>query len=222
MTLTTRDVLAASDLGVDQQFYAWTISRFLGGGPWYLADQLTGQPYALGIMTDNLYPPTAIFLFPLTLVPVLWWGIPLTVTLACFRAWRPSAWALAGMLVLLTWPRAHAAILFGNTDMWAMAGVAAGLRWGWPAAVLWIKPTFAPLALLGVRDRRWWLLTLVPVILTLPLWPQYLVAVRDARIGWDYSLGSLPLLLLPVVGWLGRRTSVRQPQEGQARVQEVH
>ena len=38
----------------------------------------------------------------------------------------------------------------------------------------------------------------------LPLWSQYIVAMRSLRLGHDYSLGSLPLLLVPITAWQGR------------------
>lgn len=39
-------------------------------------------------------------------------------------------------------------------------------------------------------------------IATLPLWRDYLTAMTNLRVGPDYSLGSLPLLLVPVVAYL--------------------
>ena len=78
-------------------------------------------------MTDVLYPPSALFLFvPFAVAAiVLWWVVPIAITGYAIWRWRPAWWGVAAMLALLCWPRAHAAFLFGNTDMWAMAGVAA-------------------------------------------------------------------------------------------------
>ena len=87
------------------------------------------------------------------------------------------------------------------------AGIAAGLRWGWPALLLVLKPIFLPLAALGAGRVSWWvgagMIVLVSLAM-LPLWSQYIVAMRSLRIGLDYSLGSLPLLLVPITAWLGR------------------
>ena len=114
------------------------------------------------------------------------------------------------MLLLLCWPRAHAAFLFGNTDMWAMAGVAAGLLWGWPAFLLLLKPTFAPLAIIGIGSRRrtgWFALVILAAasLAMLPLWLDYVMVIRNVRIGLDYALASVPLVVIPIVAWYARR-----------------
>ena len=77
------------------------------------------------------------------------------------------------MLVLLMWPRAESAFIFGNSDMWMAAGIAAGLRWGWPALLLVLKPIFLPLAALGANRVSWWVGAGVIVLVSLamlPLW----------------------------------------------------
>lgn len=55
---------------------------------------------------------------------------------------------------------------------------------------------------------QWWIAAGGLVILslvTLPLWFQYVQVLRDARgLGLDYSLGSLPFILAPLLAWLGR------------------
>ena len=196
-------------VGMDFDFYRDVGGRWLADGSLYLPHQLAG-PYHVTLLTapgtgDVLYPPSALLLFaPFAVLPgILWWAIPIAVTAAALYRLRPEPWAWVAMLVLLAWPRAIGAYLFGNTDIWMMAAVAAGLVWGWPALAATIKPTFAVLALVGVRHRTWWIaaaLGLGFVALTLPLWADYLTAMRNAR-GLDlaYSLGSLPLILIPVV-----------------------
>jgi hypothetical protein len=196
------------ELGQDFRYYASLGSQWLADGSYYLSRQLEG-PYVARLMEDVLYPPNALYLFvPAAVLPwILWWAVPIAVTGYVIWQWKPAPWAVVVMLVLLMWPRAIGAYLFGNTDMWAVAGIAAGLRWGWPAVLLVLKPTFAPFALLGVRRRSWWigLLLLCAVsLLQLPLWFDYLAAIRNISIPPDYSLGSLPLLLVPVIGWLGQ------------------
>ena len=115
--------------------------------------------------------------------------------------------------MLLAWPRASGAFLYGNTDIWVMAAVAAGLRWGWPAVFVALKPSLAPLALVGIGHRSWWVgvfafAMLVPA--TMALWWDYLVVLTNVRgLGSDYSWGSVPLLLVPVLLWAGRLRSGR-------------
>ena len=209
--VTATTIAAAGDLGIDYVFYRDVGQRFLETGVYYLPHQLAG-PYDVTLMLDVLYPPSALLLFvPLVWVPaLLWWAIPIGVTLYIVRGWDPGPWAIAAMLALLLWPRAHGAFLYGNTDMWAMAGLAAGLRWGWPAILLTIKPTLAPFALVGIRHRSWWLAAALMggfILLSLPLWLDYVTAIRNVAIGGDYSLGSIPLMLVPLAAWAGRRKS---------------
>jgi len=187
--------------GIDYAFYRELGLRVVSGGPVYLPHQLAG-PYDVGIMVDNLYPPSALPLFIATLITpaIAWWLVPLGVTAYCIG--RPSRTALVAILLVLAWPRAAGALLYGNTDMWVMAAVAAGLRWGWPALAVTLKPVFAPLALLGVRRRSWWVaagLGLVFVAATWPLWMEYLTVMRNLRIAPSYSVGSIPLVVLPLV-----------------------
>ncbi len=87
-----------------------------------------------------------------------------------------------------------------------VAGVAGGLVWGWPALILVMKPTLFPVIFLGARHRSWrvgGLVGLATVVLAAPLWLDYLAAMRNVRVlDLGYSLGSLPLLLIPVVARL--------------------
>ena len=157
---SSRSSRDAGDLWIDYTSTAYR-RRWLADGSYYLPHQLTGVPY--GLAPDgrtSCTRPTALFLF-----------VPLVVRArrssggscpsACHRhdglaAGVPAPWAWVAMLVLLMWPRANAAFLFGNTDMWMAAGVAAGLIWGWPALILTLKPTLLPFALLGANRRAWW------------------------------------------------------------------
>ncbi len=203
----------AWEVGADLRFYQVLANHWLSTGVMY-PGQLEG-PYQLRVQIDNLYPPNAMLLFvPFTVLPaVLWWAIPLTILGYSVWHWRPVMWGWAALALVVIWPRTTGAILAGNTDMWMSAAVAGGLLWGWPAVLLTIKPTLAPLALLGIRHRSWWVAMGamgVFVLLTLPLWFDYVTAIRDVRgLGWDYSLAALPLILAPVAIWSARR---REPE----------
>lgn len=214
------------DFGMDYRYYRDVGVRWLADGTYYLPIQLAG-PYdiaLLGIVAPDavvtLYPPSALLLFvPLAVLPAIaWWTIPMTVTGYALYRLRPAPWAWVVMLVMLAFPRAVGAYLFGNTDMWMAAAVAAGLVWGWPALTLTMKPSFAPLALIGMRRGSWWIAAVlggVSVLAMLPLWADYLVSLRNAR-GLDtgYSLGSLPLVLAPIVAWVARAQTAAATSEG--------
>lgn len=216
-------VIDAGHIGLDYSFYRGVALRFLETGALYMPHQLEG-PYVAGLsgqaaVADNLYPPSALLLFvPFLWLPAAaWWVVPIAVSLYVLRAWRPTLLSVAVMLALLAWPRAIGAYLYGNTDMWMAAAVAAGLRWGWPAIAVTIKPTFLPLALIGARRRSWWLalgLGLAFVGATMPMWLEYVTAMRNVSIPATYSLGSLPLVAIPIVGWSFRSTG-RSPVPGQ-------
>lgn len=77
-----------------------------------------------------------------------------------------------------------------------------------------IKPTMAPLALLGARQQSWWVVFGLTVVVAVPfgyLWLDYLAVVRNAETTLAYQLGSAHLLATPVVAWLGRRRAFAVP-----------
>lgn len=222
---TLRGVVAADDLFIDYVFYRDLAWRFLTDGSYYGPSQLAG-PYEVTLMSDVLYPPSALLLFvPFAWIPALfWWLVPIAITIWIVVGWRPSLAGVAGMLLLLAWPRAHAAFLYGNTDMWVMAGVAAGLRWGWPALLVALKPTFLPLAAIGIRRRSWWLgaIALAGVAaFQLPLWLDYVQAVTNLRGSVGYSLGSIPLVIIPIVAWWTSRSRSRAGASAPTRDLEI-
>jgi hypothetical protein len=72
-----------------------------------------------------------------------------------------------------------------------------------------LKPALLPVALIGIRTRGWWLTAGLLVILTLPLLPLipvWIQVVIDSRGygGLFYSIKDLPLMLVPVIAYLGR------------------
>jgi hypothetical protein len=113
--------------------------------------------------------------------------------------------------------------MFGNPGIWICAFVAAGTIASWPFALILIKPTFAPLAFLGIRRRSWWVAAAVLAgvsVLFLPLWLDWVTALRNSDVTLIYNLPSLPLMVAPLIpwladdrhpihGWLRRRRPVR-------------
>lgn len=202
---------------VGQDFYAFVAwgHRFLDTGSLYTAEQMRG-PYLLeppGRWLDRaglpcVYPPTiaplfvALTILPLPITALLWWGIPAAIV--AYAAWRmpPPIWAWPLIALALAWPVSSIAIIVGNFTMWLPALVAAGRLWGWPAALIVVKPTFAPLALIGIRRRSWWLAMGIVALVSLALLPEfgrYLVAIHNVDVGWTHSLDGLPLVVIPLL-----------------------
>ena len=65
--------------------------------------------------------------------------------------------------------------------------------------------------LIGVRRRSWWIavgLIALLALVMLPEWFRYVSALQNLESpGLVYSLGDVPLLLVPVIAWAARRPS---------------
>lgn len=200
----------ASDIGVDYVLYRDAALRFAEGGGFYPPHQLAG-PYEIR-HGDVLYPPTVLLLLlPFAVLPaVAWWLVPLGFTAWLVLGWRPGPVAWLAIAACLFFPITGVKLWHGNPGIWFMAAVAGGLRFGWPSAMVLLKPTLLPFALIGVHRRRWWLAVAGLALASLPflpLWPDYLAAMLHARsdLGLLYSLNEVPLLAIPVLAWLGAR-----------------
>jgi len=112
----------------------------------------------------------------------------------------------------LAYPQTVSQVIYGNTNMWVVAAIAAGARWGWPSVLVLLKPSFAPFALVGARSRRWWAALALLALVSVPfgaMWVDYATAMRNSSLSWTYALVALPLMFVPLVAWLGRRENVR-------------
>jgi hypothetical protein len=185
-------------------------ARWLGGGSFYPDYELAG-PFWIGL-SDVLYPPPALLLFaPFTVLPaLLWWLIPLVALGLMVAACRPRPLAVLAIVACFLYPKSIALILAGNPAIWLAAAMALGLRWGWPTIVFIFKPTLAPLALVGVRRRSWWVAAGVAAVVSLAffsMWPDYVTVLQNAQNprGPLYSIGDIPLVLIGAVAWAGRR-----------------
>ncbi len=193
-------------VGVDHGYYVDVARRWVETGVYYTDRQLSG-PYQVQTLVDNLYPPHALYLFvPFIVLPaILWWIIPLAVIAYVVWWCRPvfAAWPILGLLLLF--PKTPNQIIYGNTDMWVAAAIAAGVRWGWPAVLISFKPSLAIFGVLGIRTRGWWTAAAVLALVSLPLlafWLQYPTVMLNSSAGWYYSFGNLPFFVLPIVAWL--------------------
>jgi len=201
--------------GVDVALYREAAARWFAGGPFYEPHQLAG-PYEVA-HGDILYPPVGLWLFvPVTLLPVvpaliLWWGIPAAVTTWAIRRLRPrpAVWPLIALC--LAWPTTPLKIWTGNPVIWSVAAMAIATAWRGAAPFSLLKPSLFPFALFGIRQRSWWIGLAVFVALCLPfgsMWVDWLTTVVNASGGGLlYSVLEAPMLALPLVAWLGRRSA---------------
>lgn len=207
-------------IGVDFQLYRDVTNRWLAGGPFFEPYQVAG-PYDIRA-GDVLYPPVALWLFvPFAavagagmlgvLASVAWWVIPLGLT--AVSVWRlrpkPAFWPLIALC--LANPTTLLKIWTGNPVMWSMAAMAVATVAGstrFAAPFVLLKPSLAPFALFGINRRSWWLGLAVLAVLCLPfgsLWGDWVASVVNSRGGGLlYSALEIPLLLLPLVAWIGR------------------
>lgn len=196
-------------VGHDFALYHDATARWLAGGGFYSDYQLAG-PYPV-VATEVLYPPVALWLFvPFTVLPaVLWWAIPLGVTLAIIASHRPGPWRIAAMVGLLALPvqwgtsYSLSSIVNGNPAIWVVMAVALATRWPAAGPFALVKFTLAPFALVGIRRRAWWVGLAALVALSLPfgaMWLDYVTVLTNARdAGITYSLGQFPLVAIPLV-----------------------
>jgi hypothetical protein len=195
-------------VGIDFALYRDVAARWLAGGPFYEAHQLAG-PYEVA-HGDVLYPPVGLWQYlPVTVLPRgLWWAIPAALT--AWAIWRvqprPAVWPL--MALCLAWPTTPLKIWTGNPVIWCVAAMSVAILYRWAAPFVLLKPSLFPFALFGIRDRAWWLGLAVLLALCLPfgaLWLDWIASVLNSRgSGLLYSALEAPMLLLPLVAWVGR------------------
>jgi hypothetical protein len=195
-------------VGVDLVYYQEVGRRWLETGVYYTDRQLSG-PYQQQTLVDNLYPPHALYLFvPFVYLPqVLWWIIPLAIVAWVVWWCRPAVWGWPILAAIVLFPKTPNQIIFGNTDMWVAAAVAAGVRWGWPSTFVTFKPSLVFYALIGIRTRAWWISAVALAVVSLPflsLWLLYPTAMSNSTASgqFTYSLSNLPFFSLPVVAWI--------------------
>lgn len=199
-------------VGVDFGLYRDAASRWLAGGSFYEPYQLAG-PYEIRA-GDILYPPVALVLFvpfavaPLPIAAAAWWGLPIGATAWAILALRPRVEACPLIALCIAWPTTILKTWTGNPVIWSMAALALGVLYAWPSVLVALKPSLAPFALFGANRRSWWLAAAAVGVVSLPfgsMWADWLTALANSRGGGLlYSSLEVPMLLLPLVAWLGR------------------
>lgn len=206
-------------IGIDHRLFVELGRRWTEDSSMYAAWQFAPYRFDQGSGTNDvasmpsLYPPPAgpVFAVVGALPPILWWIVPLAVVGVSLARWRPAPWAWPLLALVTLSPNLVGVLATGGSTMWVAAGVAAGLAYRWPVVVILLKPTFAPFLLLGVGRRSFWIGGVAPIViislLMLPEWGRWLEVLRNTESpGLLYSLHDLPLIAVPVVGWLARTT----------------
>ena len=192
---------------IDYGHYLGATRRWLDTGTPYLASEIAGR-FEYEPLTF-LHPPIALLLFlPFLWLPAFaWWAIPLTITTLCVLSFRPAPWSWPILALLLCHPNLDHGLVAGNSGMWMLAGIAAGLRLGWPALVVIAKPSIAPFILVGARHRSWWIGAAILVAACIPfgaLWIDWLRVIVNSPGDWTYGVRDIPWLMMPVVAWWSR------------------
>jgi len=212
--------------GTDLRTYQDAARSWTTGSGFYHARQLAG-PYDIAGASaiysgDILYPPVALLLFmPFLILPApLWWIVPAAVLAWAIYRLRPAFWAWPMMAAAVVFPPSLQAIADGNPVIWVVAALALATRWPWVSVFVLLKPSLFPFAFVGCRHRSWWLaLGACAAIsaLFLPMWPDWIAAVLNARgqfSGPLYSLRDVPLLAIPLVAWAGRHRELIEATRG--------
>lgn len=202
-------------VGRDFGLYLEATARWMHGGSFYEPWQLSG-PYDAA-WGQVFYPPwTLLLLVPGTILWPLWFAIPPVITAWVVWRHRPSMWAWIVIAALVVWfPGVVLPYWAGTPTTWVVMFLALGTRWPWLSALVLLKPSVFPFAAFGIRDRRWWFAAASLGVIALLMWPMtldWLHAIINARgpySGLLYSIGDIPLMVVPVIAWLGRTKLVR-------------
>jgi hypothetical protein len=195
-------------LGLDWLGYRAGVERLVATGSPYAPFELAG-PFVPEHL-DFIHPPNALLLFaPFAVLPhpldfIAWDAIPLAVLAYPLR--RLAWWAWPVVAVLAATDSLQYPILNGNSSLWMCAAFSLGLRFGWPAGLIAMKPSLVPLAVVGLRRPGPAIaLAVVPILVTLPLLPAYLVVLQNANLGLSYSITQYSLVALAAWPWLAGR-----------------
>ena len=197
-------------IGSDLTYYATLAHRLFSGGGWYPDKELHG-PWQINFIDDVLYPPAAAWVFaPFIVLPV---GALLALAAVAMgwlaREWRPAPWTWPLLALCLAWPTTLLRGISGNSSVFVMIALGLGLRYRWPSVGILLKPSLFPLALIGIRSRGWWVGAGVLILLSLPFlgdtlaYPGIIANSRGPH-GILYSYEDLPMMLIPLIAWLGR------------------
>lgn len=190
--------------------------RLFAGESWYLPRQL-GGPYQTQF-GDVLYPPVTAWFFAPWLVLPSWSFVAIPVGILTWQVLsaRPAPWTWPLIALGASFPISLVYAGYANPTIWIVAFVGLALRFAWPGALILLKPSLFPFALIGIRSRGWWLCALVLAIASLPFLAETLIypmVILDTQGGGLlYSALGIPLMLVPIVVWLGRTRGSAAPR----------
>jgi hypothetical protein len=198
----------SQDFGIDWFQYRDAAIGWLHGGSFYTPEQLAG-PYVLHEW-EPLYPPIVL---PLLLVfahlpDALWWIVPGGLFLAALVRMRPQGWWLPVTVAVFLFGSSLYPWWYGQPTIWLFPAVAWGLLLGGWAVFVLVKPSLFPFALIGIRRKSWWVTLAAFLAVCLPsgtLWIDWYRALDNSDQTVWYSLWQVPMMLVPVVAYLGRR-----------------
>lgn len=210
-------------IGIDYTTAMDAARRWLDGSSPYLARQLAGPYTLLGANQSDsgemLYPPVVLpfYAVAMAIPAILWWAIPVVLSIAGIWRARPARWAWPILSLCLTVGPSLATMIAGNPVMWIIATSLWAPMLGWPGPLALLKPSVAPLALLGIRHRSWWICAGVLGVSCLAfgsLWADWYRSVVNMRTpgmgGILYSVPELPFLVIAVIAAAAARPKARQ------------
>jgi hypothetical protein len=206
----------------DLVHYLLATQRWLDTGTPYVASEVAGH-FNYGEFTF-LHPPISLLFFaPFLVLPVpLFWIIPLAIFGYLIVSERPARWTWPLMALALAVYPIGSVLWSGNTDIWMWAFFAAGLRWGWPVALMAIKPSIAIAGLIGMRHRSSWVGAAFVGLACLPfgtLWIDWIHVMSNSPGSLLYSAANVVMFTIPVVARIGstRAPHGQRPAFGETR-----
>ncbi len=206
----------ASSVGVDFNIYTDAARTWLTTGQFYPARELAGSYQVLG-MGEILYPPIMLWLLvPFTVLPfALWIAIPIALTAWAIARMRPAPWAVAVIAALCVTDAVQSPFFWGTPFIWLLPAMAWALASGYPAALILMKPMFAPLVLPALLHWRQVVIgAAVLAVLAVPfgsLWVDWITAIYDSDATLTYGLWQVVPFSIPLIAWLGTLDMKKRP-----------